>query len=418
MRHPVILAGMMVVLAGCSSLDALRLADRGPSADLDVARLEADAARETDRVRFIAARAGLTQDERLWAAPEWRRFGIAAFTVAKRECDDYLEALRRTESVRRATARQLNIIGTSTAAFLGIGQVAGAAVAATATAFGLVTATADNLLGTLVYALPASAVRGLVETSRQRYEDALTEADWADRARAFRNIAQYVSYCLPVVIEANAAAAVGSPAIEVTRRVGDAPPQLRFGAPVVATGNAGVADVRAPATPAGPVAVAVVGAVGQPESTLLTAGNVRAIRANLCLPARADANLGAADLRDAIAGWRSQTGSPQTGGLTGNEMVALAALGPCLPRFRSRFEMDSFAAPADVTRLADRLRQLGLLLVSEQPARMDDPALRRAIRAFNQSNNQGAGDALTAQGFRRLRELTAAAAPAAMGTGI
>ena len=82
MRHPVILAGMMVVLAGCSSLDALRLADRGPSADLDVARLEADAARETDRVRFIAARAGLTQDERLWAAPEWRRFGIAAFTVA------------------------------------------------------------------------------------------------------------------------------------------------------------------------------------------------------------------------------------------------------------------------------------------------------------------------------------------------
>lgn len=411
MRKTFGLLGLVVALAGCGSLDALRAADRGPGAELDVERLRRDATAEDHRVSLIAVRAGLSQPPEQWGRPEWRRFGQAAFTVAQRECDEYLDALRRAEILRRATARQLNILATSSAAFLGIGQVAAATVAATATAFGLVTATADNLIGSLVYALPANAVRGLVESSRARFEAALGDDDWNDRSQAFRNIAQYVSYCLPVVIEANAAATVGAPSIEVTRRAGGAPPQLQFGAATAGArdgvpGTAGASGPKTPVAPAAPLPTPVAGTRGEDEARLLTAALVASIRANLCLPRSSTVNMDATDLRGAIADWRSQNGSTQTGGLTGGEISGLIGIGRCVAGFQTRFEMISFRSADDVTPVAGRLRRLNLLLATEQPIQINDPVLRRAIQAFNRANGLGEGTGMTAQGFRKLRELT------------
>lgn len=222
-----IAASCLVLLSasacGPYGAEALLLA-RGPGHSFAPSQINTYA-NDQDRVlESIRRIAGLEQDP--VSPDDWRRFVVAGFEYADARCEDYMSALRQLDVVRRQATTQTTLIGTATAGILGIAQATSAAIAITGIAFGLAGATIDNVAGGLLYELPPSTVRGLIERLRQTYEDALTSADWQDRPSAFRTIRGYVELCLPAVIEAHVASAVSVATPEAVSRRG--PPRLRM----------------------------------------------------------------------------------------------------------------------------------------------------------------------------------------------
>ncbi len=342
---PAILLTLLLLTACADQRRNLDLLVNGPPSSFDPAQAERYQRSQSAVIEAISRHAGfadgIPQDGR------WAEFVRAAFDIADAQCEDYMSALRRLDIARRQSVRQTNLLGGATAAILGLTQVASAAIAITAVAFGLVEATIDNYAGGLLYELPPSAVRQLVDNTRTAYEAQLTAANWTDRTSSFRTIRGYVELCLPSVIESQVATAIGrAPA---TASAGQSPLGRRIRvtvgdtaapAPALPTGSgvnrSAAQPIIIPARPA-----AVPDARSAIEQSL-TASQVRDIQARLCMSSL-DGTLRAAT-REAIASYRlihrvSPPADPATAPLTRQEVDDLLAMrDPCPRQYRSYYE--------------------------------------------------------------------------------
>ena len=125
-------------------------------------------------------------------------------------CSRFLAALDELERSRRATLANLNALQSATVGILGLAIAAQKTIGIVGIAFGLAASLVDNTSATVLYQLPASAIRAIVRVQRDSLR--LDEGGNGSALRAITNqgqavarLAEYVQYCVPVSIEANVA---------------------------------------------------------------------------------------------------------------------------------------------------------------------------------------------------------------------
>ena len=136
---------------------------------------------------------------------DWAVFIEAGFNFIDEECNQYLDSLFWFNRYRRTTQNQIALTGATTAAIMGIAGAAAEAIAATATAFGFLTATADNFGSTVLFELEPSGIKTLVDRSRAQYRSAAQQRIKREEAKnqpaAMSLIQGYLALCLPASIE-------------------------------------------------------------------------------------------------------------------------------------------------------------------------------------------------------------------------
>jgi hypothetical protein len=343
-----LVAGLLAVSACSSQRADVELLWNGPAQQFDATTLGAYAVNQQKIMEHLATTAGTTNPP--VGSEEWRKFVNAGFDFADSQCETYMAALRRLDIARRRAVQQTNLAGAATAGILGIVGAASSAIAITAIAFGLTSATIDNVSGGLLYELPPSTVRDLVERTKVAYEQRLTSANWQDRPSSFRTIRGYVELCLPSVIEAHASAAIraASPKAEGGTLFGNMgiPPRVQIATPEVPS-------LPRPGTPGAPLRANVqltptttpttelaAGRGTGPGERELTTGEVRDLQKALCLPQAGQTGALDPDTRAAIDLFRQARSSQATGELKPIEVTTLLGAGPCtqhssaLERFR------------------------------------------------------------------------------------
>jgi hypothetical protein len=126
------------------------------------------------------------------------------------------------------------LTGAATIGILGLVGAAAQAVAITGIAFGLASATVDNVSKGLIYELPATAVAQLVRDMQRAYKGALPSGGYADRPSAFLALRGYIEICLPVNIETQVANALKIAKPEVKAGDSSLPPIVQIG-PIITT---------------------------------------------------------------------------------------------------------------------------------------------------------------------------------------
>ena len=255
------------------------------------------------------------------------------------------------------------MVGSATAGILGIVGAASSAIAITAVAFGLATATIDNVTGGLLYELKPSAVRDLVERTRFAYEENLKPDNWQDRPSSFRTIRGYVALCLPAVIEANATSAIRAARPQANRTGGElrgGVPRIGMEAPQATPGAAPALGTRDPVTPTpqAPPAELAGNRVGAGELNVTRAMAIR-IQAGLCLPPDKLTGDLTTDTRTALEQFRSFTRKGNTGGMTPQEVVFLSGSRACDPKFfyQSAFERFAFPTAEDIVKYQEDVKK-------------------------------------------------------------
>jgi hypothetical protein len=369
-------------LAACNARQDANLLLNGPPSSFGSKQVSEYVEAQREVVKAITRHAGFGGDYP--PDNQWGPFVRAAFDLADQQCEDYMSALRRLDIARRRAMRQTNLVGTATAAILGLTNTASAAIAITATAFGFAEASIDNLAGGLLYELPPGSVRQMVETTRATYEAQLKPANWTDRATAFRTIRGYVELCLPSVIDSQVASAIERAPASATTGSPDSGSRVRItvgdqAAPTSRNTSAGQ-PVVAPAA-----VVAAAGATGTYENSL-PQSSIRGIQAALCMSLPHDGTF-LAPTRRAILAFRqtrpSAVSNPTSDPLTRDEVRVLLAAGPCPAQYRTFFER---TALPDAGRIASFQRALNNRLPSVQQIPAEsvgtlDAATRAAIAA-------------------------------------
>ena len=350
-------------LAACNAQQDAALLLNGPPSSFGAQQVTDYVTAQQQVVAAISRHAGFDGAEP--PPGQWGPFVRAAFDLADEQCETYMSALRRLDIARRRATRQTNLVGTATAAILGLTNTASAAIAITATAFGLAQASIDNYAGGLLYELPPGSVRQMIETTRGAYEASLTPANWTDRTTAFRTIRGYVALCLPTVIDSQVASAIErAPASATTGSPGSGSRvRITVGGQAAPVGPPNTSAREPAAAPAAVVAAA--GAI-PPMETVLPQSNVRAIQAALCMSPPHDGTF-LAPTRRAILAFRqtrsSAVSNPASDPLTREEVRALLAAGPCPAQYRTFFER---AALPDAGRIASLQRALNTRLPPPQ----------------------------------------------------
>lgn len=228
---------MMCVVFGVFLVGACQEADRqvltsGPAATIDSQNVRLYATRQTEVVAAVSEMAGFNGAQPS-SPDQWRAFVLAGITYVDGECNKYLSALDRFYRAKDVTNQQLALTGAATLGILGLVGAAAQAVAIVGIAFGLASATVDNVSKGLIYQLPASTVIQLVRDLQQGYKGALAPG-YPDRASAFLAIQGYIDICLPVTIETQVANAVKIAKPEVQKSDGILPPIVQIG-PITTT---------------------------------------------------------------------------------------------------------------------------------------------------------------------------------------
>jgi len=363
---------------------------QGPSQQFDPASVGKYASDQNAVLAAISRTAGF--EGRQPAGPEeWKAFVVAGFEYADSQCEDYMEALRRLEIVRKRSTQQLGLFGGATAGILGIVGAASSAIAITAVAFGLATATIDNVANSLLYELKPSDVRDLVRRTRLAYEQELTPENWTDRPSSFRTIRGYVALCLPTVIEANATAAIRVARPQgVTRSSGlrSAPPVVEMApAPAPATSPGAVVRPSDPVrvTPPAPPAELAGDRLGSDE-TFLTRQQAITIQKALCLPADKLTGNMDASTREAIQSYRGFTRRPDNGGLVVGEINMLLGAGACDGTRGYQNAFERFAFPT-ADKISEFQRAVSAALTGRAqvpPTGVFDTPTRDAIKLLQQ----------------------------------
>ncbi len=385
-------AALMVSACGLQKSD-VDLLVQGPSQQFDPAALGKYATDQNAVLKAISQNAGFGASEPN-GPDQWKAFVVAGFEYADSQCEDYMEALRRLEIARKRSTQQLGLFGGATAGILGIAGAAGAAIAITAVAFGLATATIDNVANSLLYELKPAEVRDLVRRTRIAYEQELKADNWADRPSSFRTIRGYVALCLPTVIEANVTAAirVARPqGTTTTSGLRSAPPMIDMAPAAPST----ITIVR-PSDPVRPTPAAAAvdlagGRLG--DEVVLTRKDAVDIQKALCLPA--DKLTGNMDdeTRNAIRSYRAFTRQLDNGGLTSGEIGKLMTAGACdgTRGYQTAYERFAYQTPASIS---DFQRKLSVSATG-----IFDAQTRDAIKQRQQARNMTADGKLNGDIF-------------------
>lgn len=219
-----LLAGLAVLLllGACSSAER-HLLFSGADSRIDRAKVEAYASEQASITAAISKAAGIPPEAgtpQQYTSEQWRVFVAAGINYVDLQCNDYLGALNRFYRAKNTTKQQFALLGSATLGVLGAVGVAAQALAITGIAFGLATASVDNLASGLIYELPAADVIQLVRNMQQTYKSALPPTGYNNQPAAFAAIQGYINICLPTSIETQVANAVKQAQVEAKK--GDA----------------------------------------------------------------------------------------------------------------------------------------------------------------------------------------------------
>jgi len=148
---------------------------------------------------------------------QWRLFVLGGINYVDTQCNDYLAALNRFYREKNTTKQQFALLGAATLGIMGAVSVAAQALAITGIAFGLATASIDNLASGLIYELPAADVIQLVRDMQTSYKSALPTQGYDNQPAAFAALQGYINICLPISIETQVANAVKQAKINIKK---------------------------------------------------------------------------------------------------------------------------------------------------------------------------------------------------------
>lgn len=394
------LVGLILAFSGCGQRQSdLELLTRGPLnlQHIDPANVVQYAAGQAVVFKEISKDAGFL-DTGPVGADQWKQFVTAAFGYADGQCEDYIEALRRLDIMRRQTTQQLTLVGAATAGILGVTQAASAAIAITAVAFGLASATVDNFAGSLLYELPPSEIGDLVGRLKVAYTNALTSDNWQSRAASFRTIRGYVQYCLPATIEANIkkAIAVAAPrGVASANNALGAPPSVDI--PGGGAGPPATGKERATANPGPTQNERIESARG--EENFIPSRIGRRVQVGLCLVPDINTVTFGPKTRTAIASFRatpkgrqlSSAGGTRSApeGLSAEEISFLVTQQCDASCYSNAYEYYQFGSPTQLDDLLERL-----MLAKPGPVPPKDPKrrlcdARELVRAVQGEGSNG-----------------------------
>ncbi|ROZ75346.1 hypothetical protein [Ramlibacter sp. WS9] len=211
-------AAIALASTGCATYNNGTIVRDGPGAEFSASELNTFR-KNQDAVLVelmeLAQVPGVGAD----APPNWDAVIAAGMDYADGKCEAYMHALFRLNRDRKTTTAQIGLLGAATAGILAAVEAAAKDVAITAIAFGLASATVDNLSGSLLYNLDPSSVRSLVKGQQSKYRE-VQEKGYSSRPAAMRVIRGYAALCLPANIEAEVNIAVKN--VEPVGNPGDA----------------------------------------------------------------------------------------------------------------------------------------------------------------------------------------------------
>jgi hypothetical protein len=391
-----------ILVTGCTSVRDWRRFGyvQGLEPTLDASQAAASAKNEENVLLNLAKDANLrpaNDDLADIQGQEWGLVTESGFNLVNTQCEKYIDALFWWNRYKRTTVTELSLVGAATAAILGIANASAAAIAITAAAFGLTTATVENIGNSVLYELEPSGVKTIVDRAMATYRGGVSLDEINDRPTAVAVIQGYLALCLPASIETRVNEAIIDTDFVAAQDTESPVPELRR---VSVTQRAGVTaeevareSLPTPDEPLAPTALALTG-IGNPmtahEQRLSRSDGERIQRA-LCV--NADGNFGQqnSETRKGIGlfqAWISSDPDDRTGQLDNqNQVNSLLAAPPCTdPPHRNAYEKFEYGSEEKIKDLQGRLG----LEPREITGKWDDTT-RNAIRAFT----RGQTDVLT-----------------------
>lgn len=195
-------------LTGCSDLKN-RWTDRyGPEAVPNVAKIDEASGREADVVAALAKNTGFSTETAL-RRDDWFLITWSGFNTVDDACYQYIDDLWKLD---RDKSRNANLLSATGAAIAGIIAVQPHPSAATlgilAQSFGLASALNNTIAESYLYSQSAASIHKLVSKTMKAYRDefnknrTVTSYPMEGSAFVYSNLREYVSLCLPPVIQA------------------------------------------------------------------------------------------------------------------------------------------------------------------------------------------------------------------------
>lgn len=160
---------------------------------------------------------------------DWKKMTRAGFLVVDAACDEYVEAIFWFDRAKDHTIAQMNLIGGTAAAVLGLTGVAAETIAIVAAGFGFTTSTLENIGDSLLYELDPSVLYALMRKNQVVFLNTYAQNEATDKVAALWAIARYAELCKPPAIEAAVTTAIkeATPNAAATSLDG-APPIMGF----------------------------------------------------------------------------------------------------------------------------------------------------------------------------------------------
>lgn len=391
----------LLVLVGCTrERTRLRYTSGLPPVS-DAAMVTQSTQNQSKIITELTTRAGLIAIPPK-GSDDWGVFVEAGFNFIDEECNRYLDSLFWFDRYRKTTQNQIAITGAATAAIMGLAGAAAEAIAATAAAFGFLTATVDNVSNSVLYELEPSGIKMLVDRSRAQYRAAAKQRNEAKEAynqpAAMSLIQGYLALCLPATIETQVNGAVSdTDFVEDKTAEKSLVPKLRR----VPQTNVEAAIRREPLRaeaplPRTPPAPTGVLQASSPVERALSLSDGKAVQQALCI--EPDGDFGD-KTRDAIALYYAAKARPGQRVLrTSVDVIELMNAGPCEGTlYRNAYERFEFASPNKIKDLQQRinleLQERGL----GQPINASgvfDQATREAIKRIQEARREPATGAI------------------------
>lgn len=198
---------LVLALPGCATYRNATTVQDGPGLDFKADQVTTFRDNQDRVLAQLKLLAGISTPE--VAEADWDKVIEAGMDYADLRCDEYIHALFRLNRDRKTSTAQLGLVGTASAGLMAAVEASARNVAAVAIAFGLASATVDNLSSNLLFELDPSSVRTLVRSLQASYRDA-RPTGYKSRPAALSVVRGYAALCIPANIEAEVNVAVKS----------------------------------------------------------------------------------------------------------------------------------------------------------------------------------------------------------------
>jgi hypothetical protein len=195
------LALLLAVLTGC----APPIVKQGPGINFTPTEVKKYAEDQEQVLAQLYALAGVTAKPP--ASNDWDKVIRAGMDYADQKCEAYMHALFRLNRDKNTAIAEIGLVGTAVAGVAAAVKAKAKEIAILAVAFGLASATVDNLSSNLLYELEPSSVRSLVKGLQEGYRTNLPSG-YDSKPAAVTAIRRYTELCLPANIEAEVNLAV------------------------------------------------------------------------------------------------------------------------------------------------------------------------------------------------------------------